>query len=157
MISQTAEYALRAMVFLAMSEPEPRTNEQIAETTRVPAGYLSKVMQSLGRAGLVKSRRGIGGGFVLSRSPARISILEVVNAVDPVKRIESCPLDLPTHGSHLCALHKRLDDAANQVEKAFAATTLAEILKKPTRSIPLTEKGSSRVPGGRGKPRDTSK
>lgn len=139
MISQTAEYALRAMVYLAMNSDEPQITEKIAAGTKVPSGYLSKVLQSLSRAGLVKSQRGLGGGFVLKNQPDSITILEIVNAVDPIKRIESCPLDLASHGVVLCALHKRLDDATQMVENAFQETTLKEILAKPTKSIPLCE------------------
>ena len=62
MISQTVEYALRAMVHLAREAPGARTTDQVARTTRVPRAYLSKVLQSLRRAGLVRSQRGIGGG-----------------------------------------------------------------------------------------------
>ena len=139
MISQTAEYALRAMVFLAMNKDEPQITEKIAAVTKVPPGYLSKVLQSLSRAGLVKSQRGLGGGFVLSGEPSSITILEIVNSVDPIKRIESCPLDLDTHGIVLCALHKRLDEAISLVENAFRSTTLEEILAKPTKSTPLCD------------------
>jgi Rrf2 family transcriptional regulator, nitric oxide-sensitive transcriptional repressor len=137
MLSQTVEYALRAAVYLADQAPEPRTNEQIAAVTRVPQAYLSKVMQSLARASLVKSQRGVHGGFLLSRPSDRITILEVVNAVDPIQRIKTCPLELPGHGVNLCPLHRRLDNALATVEEAFQATTLAEILNEPTQSVPL--------------------
>ena len=111
MLSQTAEYALRAMVYLAMNSDSPQVTERIAIGTKVPASYLSKVLQSLSRAGLVNSQRGLGGGFTLSQPPQSTTILEIINAVDPIKRIETCPLDLKTHGVVLCALHKRLDEA----------------------------------------------
>ena len=65
MISRTVEYALRAVVHLADRAPESRSTDQIAEATRVPKAYLSKVLQNLGRAGVVRSRRGIGGGTTL--------------------------------------------------------------------------------------------
>ena len=73
MISQTAEYALRAIVYLAGQEL-PQTTQQIAATTRVPAGYLSKVLQALARGGLVHSQRGLHGGFTLAAGlvPLRI-------------------------------------------------------------------------------------
>ena len=71
MISQTAEYALRAIVYLADQGGVARTTSEIAETTQVPAGYLAKVMQSLCRAGLVKSQRGLNGGFKLAHDPRR--------------------------------------------------------------------------------------
>jgi Rrf2 family protein len=134
--SQTVEYALRAAVYLA-SETEGRTTDQIAETTLVPRAYLSKVLQRLGRAGLVESHRGIGGGLALTRPPSEITILDVINAVEPMQRIRSCPLGLAAHGVNLCPLHARLDDAMAQVEQAFASSTLADILNQPTRSRPL--------------------
>ena len=94
MISQTAEYALRAIVMLGSNPGSPRTTQQIAEETRVPCGYLSKVLQALGRAGLVEGQRGLYGGFVMSRSLDELTILDVINAVDPLKRINRCPLGL---------------------------------------------------------------
>ena len=137
LFSQTAEYALRAAVHLAAVEGEPQTNQQIADATRVPAGYLSKVLQALSRAGLVKGQRGLGGGFVLSRSPKEITALEIVNAVDPIIRITECPLGLEEHGTNLCPLHRTLDDAAASVEKALGTASLADILMTPGQSRPL--------------------
>jgi Rrf2 family protein len=139
MISQTAEYALRAVVFLAMNPGNAFTTVQISLTTRVPAAYLSKVLQSLVRARLVQSQRGVGGGFALSKPPEDINILEVLNAVDPIQRIRTCPLGISAHGVNLCALHKRLDDATAIIEKQFADTTIATILNRPTSSIPLCD------------------
>jgi Rrf2 family protein len=137
MLSQTVEYALRAAVYLADQGPHARTTEQIAEITRVPQAYLSKVMQGLARAGIVTSQRGIHGGFLLVKRPEELTILEVVNAVDPIQRIRTCPLGLPGHGVNLCPLHRRLDQALASVEQAFGSTTLAEVLAEPTASIPL--------------------
>jgi Rrf2 family nitric oxide-sensitive transcriptional repressor len=139
MLSQTVEYALRAAVYLAGQAPEPRTTEEIAAVTRVPKAYLSKVLQNLGRAGLVHSQRGIGGGITLARRPEDLTILEVVDAVEPIGRIRRCPLGLEAHGVRLCPLHRRLDDALAMVEEAFQATTLAEVLADPNPSVPLCE------------------
>lgn len=137
MFSQTVEYALRAMVHLAAEAPAARTTDQIAKATLVPRAYLSKVLQSLIRSGLVHSQRGLGGGMSLDRPADKLTILEVVNAVEPVQRIRTCPLGLAAHGVHLCPLHSRLDRAMASVEHAFAGTTLAEILAEESRSIPL--------------------
>ena len=130
MISQTAEYALRAIVYLA-DQGEARTTTEIAKATQVPAGYLAKVMQSLGRAGLVKSQRGLNGGFTLARDPSGVSVLAVINAVDPIRRYAECPLGIASHGRQLCPLHRRLDEAAAMVEKAFGNTKVAELLAVP--------------------------
>lgn len=139
MFSQTTKYALRAVVWLAAHHNQPQTTLEIAAHTRVPAGYLSKVLQALGRASLVNSQRGLHGGFTLTRPPHRISVLEVMNAVDPIERIETCPLGLKSHGKTLCALHKRLDDAIAHIEKAFSQSTIAELLEEPATSHPLRE------------------
>jgi Rrf2 family protein len=139
MFSQTVEYALRAVVHLADQAPSARTTDQIAEVTRVPKAYLSKVLQGLCHAGVVRSKRGLGGGMVLTKSPAELTILEVVNAVEPIGRIRECPLGLAAHGVRLCPLHRRLDNALALVENAFAQTTLAEVLAEPSRSRPLCQ------------------
>lgn len=138
MISQSAEYALRAAVCLASHPAERLSTARVAEETKVPAGYLAKVLQALARAGLVTSIPGRAGGFVLAREPAAITVLDVVNAVEPVRRIDSCPLGRKSHTS-LCPLHRRLDEAAATVEKAFADTSLAEILSDPSSVRPLCE------------------
>jgi len=135
--SQTVEYALRAVVHLASQMPVACTTDQVAEATRVPRAYLSKVLQALVRGRVVQSQRGLGGGMTLARSPEELTILAVVNAVEPIERIRTCPLGLAAHGVHLCPLHRRLDNAMASVEEAFAATTLAEVLAEPTTSVPL--------------------
>ena len=128
MISRTAEYALRAVVALGSNPEGPRTTQQIAQETRVPSGYLAKVLQALSRSGLVVSQRGQSGGFVLSRPLEQLTILDVINAVDPLKRIERCPLGLDGHGDHLCPLHQRLDQGIAQLEALFGAITIGQLL-----------------------------
>jgi Rrf2 family protein len=139
MFSQTVEYALRAVVHLAYVAPEGRTVEQIAVATKVPQAYLAKVLQQLAHAGVVRSQRGVKGGMSLAHKPEDLTILTVVSAVDPIKRIRTCPLGLKSHGVNLCPLHSRMDRALATVEEAFAATTLAEVIAEPTQSPPLCE------------------
>jgi Rrf2 family transcriptional regulator, nitric oxide-sensitive transcriptional repressor len=138
MFSQTVEYALRAVVYLASQKGEPRTVQQIAAVTRVPPDYLSKVLQGLGRAEVVHSQRGLGGGFTLAVPPAQLTVFDVVQAVDPLQRIKNCPLGLKGH-VNLCPLHRRLDHALGMVEKALRDSTIAELLAEPDprRGIPI--------------------
>jgi Rrf2 family protein len=138
MFSQKVEYALRAVVYLA-GQDGPCTTDQIAEATKVPRAYLSKVIQDLVHAELLQSQRGAGGGVSLLISAKKLTILQVVNAVEPLQRIKTCPLGLASHGEHLCPLHARMDKALASVEKAFASTTLAEVLAEPSSSIPLCD------------------
>jgi Rrf2 family protein len=144
MISQTAEYALRAVVWLASRPDEAFTAQALAAHIHVPAGYLAKVMHSLVRARLLVSQRGRNGGFRLRGKAAGISVLDIVDAVDPIRRIRSCPLGLATHGLRLCPLHRRLDEAIAMVRKAFGGATVAELLAESSSSPLLCERRSRR-------------
>lgn len=126
MVSQTAEYALRAVAWLAV-HPGLATAEAIAEQTRVPARYMAKVLGTLARAGIVAGRRGVGGGFRLARDPAQLTLLDVVAAVEPIQRITTCPLGLPLHQGELCRLHARLDAALAALERELAGATIEQL------------------------------
>ena len=121
---------MRAVLALAASGGRSMTTQQIADTMRVPRSYLSKVLQSLVHAKLVVSKRGLTGGFMLARKPEDLNLLEIHEAVSPFERIESCPLDLEGHGSELCPLHRRVDEAMGLVQEAFSNTSLAEVLSE---------------------------
>lgn len=138
-ISQTAEYALRAVVWLAQRPGEPQTTRQLAAGTHVSSSYLPKVLQPLGRAEIISSQRGIKGGYSLSRRPEDLSVLEVVSCVDPIKRINVCPLGIPSHNGTLCPLHKMLDDAIAATELRFSEVTIANLLRQETGATPLCD------------------
>ena len=137
LISRTSEYALRAVLWLVQDPGRSQTTRQIARATRTPPDYTSKVLQLLAKAGVVRSQRGLGGGFQLVRVPADITVLEVINAVDPLERIHTCPLGLKAHGKNLCPLHCGMNDVAEQMEATFAKTKLADLLDGDATSIPL--------------------
>jgi Rrf2 family transcriptional regulator, nitric oxide-sensitive transcriptional repressor len=139
MISQTSEYALRAVVFLAQHPDKPSTTAEIAKWTKVPEHYLSKVMLALAKHEVVYSKKGLHGGYVLAHEPESLPLLNVINAVDPIKPIKSCPLKLKTHGTNLCRLHKKVNDTISMMEDMFRTSTIATILNEPTQSIPLCE------------------
>jgi Rrf2 family transcriptional regulator, nitric oxide-sensitive transcriptional repressor len=135
MISQSVEYALRAVVSLARWHDQPRTARQLADETRVSSTYLSKIMAGLVRSELVSSQRGPGGGFVLRCDPAEMTVWDVVEAVEPFPRIRRCPLE--QHGSQLCPLHRRLDEALASAERAFRSSRIADLLLGIDGSTPL--------------------
>lgn len=139
MISQTAEYAMRAVVFLAERPETAFPIPKIAEATQVPAQYLAKVMQDLARQGVVVSRRGVKGGYALVRAAHDVTLLEIVQAVDPIRRITTCPLGLKAHERQLCSLHARIDRACAQFEDAFGDTTLGALLEEA--ALPPAEGG----------------
>lgn len=128
MFSQTTEYALRASVALATARTPQLTTAQIAEETQVPIGYLSKVLQGLVRAGIVNATRGAAGGYRLASDAHELRVLDVVNAVEPLRRIDICPLGLPEHEGELCPLHREIDAAVAHIECAFGSKTLADMI-----------------------------
>lgn len=139
MFSLTAEYALRAMACLALAPGRLVPTPNLAGQTKVPPNYLAKVLRLLAAAELITGRRGVGGGYKLARPASEISLLEVVRAVTQVERIRSCPLGLPTHGTHLCPLHRKVDEAAASVIDLYGRTMLADLLSDPNRPRPLCE------------------
>lgn len=140
-VSQTAEYALRAVVWLAQNPGVPQTTQQLAVGTQVSVSYLPKVLQPLGRAGILTSQRGINGGYSLDRDPEELAVLEIINCVDPVQRIKRCPLKIATHAGGLCPLHRMLDDSIADLETRFSTTTIAGLLRENNSRKPLCEEG----------------
>ncbi len=136
LLSDASEYALRAVIWLAQGGAEPKKVRDIAEATRSAPGYLVKVLQGLAKAGILSAQRGTRGGFALIRDPAALSLLEVIDAVDPLKRIQCCPLGLTGHGQHLCPLHERIDKALAAVEVGFRESTIKDLLNDPDRVGP---------------------
>lgn len=134
LLSDAAEYALRAMVFLAQEPSAAWKVRKIAEHTRSTPGYLVKVLQQLARADLVSAQRGIHGGYTLLIAPERVSMADVINAVDPIERFESCPLGLAAHGRKLCPMHCRIDEALAQIERTFSSITIADLIRKTSTS-----------------------
>lgn len=124
MFSQTVEYALRAMVQLAADSSGAATTKDIAAKAKVPSAYLAKVLQSMRRGGLIHSRRGVGGGVTLAKPAAKITLLDVIDAVEPLKR---------TPGKKVPAaaqLQNAMDTAVDQLRSTFDSKTLADMLPK---------------------------
>ncbi len=129
MISQTSEYALRAAVYLAARNSEnPASAIEISEATRVPVGYLQKILRMLAKHSILTAHRGTNGGFNLAKLPTAISVMDVLRASDTViSRIENCPLGIKGHTS-LCSLHRLLDREIARSENTFASTSIADLL-----------------------------
>lgn len=84
-VSTRGDYACRALLSLALREGDesgPTSVRDIAERTGLPQPYLEQILLALKGAGLVRSKRGVGGGYVLARSPEQILLSEILSAVD---------------------------------------------------------------------------
>ena len=141
MLSKTAEYALRAVACMGSQVERPLSANLLAERTKVPRRYLTRVLQDLCNAGLVQSRPGPGGGYELNYGTNELTILDVINTVEPISRIKRCPLGLSSHIS-LCPLHAELDKAYEAMEKAFGDVTIKDLVESASSILPLCEVAS---------------
>lgn len=132
MLSQTAEYALRAMVHLARQEPGPGRvqADDMAERLQVPGNYLSKILHTLARQGLLESSRGPGGGFRLAVPAERLPLARIVEVFDPHLLAEDrrCLLGRDVCSDRApCPAHGRWKEVSETIRKFFSDTTLREL------------------------------
>jgi Rrf2 family protein len=138
--SQTAEYALRAMAWLALRPPDvPSRSRDMSEATQIPLHYLSKILRRLVLAGLLSSRKGQGGGFLLARPAQQIRFQDILTAVDAVPEEEgrcafgwgACGADNP------CPLHESWSQLKDSLEDWAQNTTLNSVKHTPRPPPPL--------------------
>lgn len=82
-LTRRAEYAIRGMLYLAsQTDGHPAMLGEIVRAVEAPRPFMAKILQELAIKGLVKSFRGVGGGFVIARPPAQITLCEIVEAIE---------------------------------------------------------------------------
>ncbi len=126
---QTAEYALRAMTIIA-SQPAgtPVRAKDLVDQTHVPQPYLAKVLRKLVEAGLLRSQRGHGGGFVLARNPLEIRFVDILRAVEVDPAARHCAFGLPRcDAKNPCPLHPFWEALQERYLEWAARTTLADV------------------------------
>ena len=128
MLSTTSEYALLMMVLLTQAEGKPQTCAELSEAGGIPQQYGWKVLGILRRAGMVQGQRGRYGGFELQCDPSTTSMLDVVNVIAPLQRMEDCPLCRETDSSRFCALHAEMDKAMGATVFVLGQRSLSELV-----------------------------
>ena len=125
-LSQTSEYALRALAQLAIvADGKPVRASDLATTTRVPPAYVSKVMRKLVVAGLVSGAKGHHGGFKLARPADQIRFIDVIQAVDPLPTTEPCAFGWGScNSTSPCLLHPAFNGLNARVRQWAEQTTL---------------------------------
>ena len=128
-ITRQADYAVRAMLFLAKLEPTQRAaTSQIAEVQKIPPSFLAKIISQLSIAGLIHTSRGARGGVLLSRPAASISLLEVVEAIDGPISLNECTLtpDICEFSGD-CPMHQIWCETQNDLVKKLRQTTFGQL------------------------------
>jgi Rrf2 family protein len=129
-ITRQADYAMRAVLYLAKLGPERRAaTSQIALAQNIPPSFLAKIVSQLSVAGLLQTSRGARGGVSLARAPGDISILEVVEAIDGPILLNECVADASscTFGDN-CPMRIVFCDAQAELIASLEKTTFEHVL-----------------------------
>lgn len=130
-ITRQADYAMRAVMYLAENGPDRRAaTSQIAEEKHIPPSFLAKIVSQLSVAGLLQTSRGARGGVSLARLPDEISLLEVVEAIDGPILLNECVADSGacTFGDS-CSLRPVFCDAQAELVARLEGTTFGSLLQ----------------------------
>lgn len=132
-LSNTAEYALRAMTMLALEARESAINARdLSGKTRVPVHYLNKIMNRLVDAGLVASAKGHGGGFRLAKLPSRISYLDILKVMGYNFEARQCVFGWDAcRNDRPCPMHDSWSKANDSFVAWARRTTLASLRRTP--------------------------
>ena len=124
-VSTRGDYAARALLSLALHGIErPTSVKEIAERTNLPQPYLEQILLAVKGAGLVRSKRGVGGGYVLARPPQEISLAEILAAVDgPLTRLP----DVHDHCEGHCVLQEVWVGVSEAMGRLLQGHTLADL------------------------------
>jgi len=129
--TKAEEYGLLGVMYLAEKDRYVITPlAEIAEAQDIPEKFLAKIFQSLSRTGIVRSHRGVRGGFSLGKDPAKVSIKEVLEAIQGPYHLMKCITDIRICGKDtFCALRELLIIAEDRLVSTFEKYTLADLGK----------------------------
>lgn len=147
MLSKTSKYALRAVLFLARQPRDARVPaSEVARGLDVPANYLSKILHTLSRAGVVTSERGPRGGYRLARLAKRTTLAEVIGPFDDISPGELCLLGRDRcRDDNPCGAHARWKEVFEPVMDFFRETMVSELLEPELEVVEsLTLEGGTR-------------
>jgi Rrf2 family protein len=131
MLNSSADYALRAVLYMARQAPDRSCSAAaVSAALGVPRNYLGKVLNTLAHAGVLTSVRGPRGGFRLGKPASLLSLRDVVQPFQQLHARRVCLLgDRPCDASQPCDVHIRWQNMAKSVTEFFHETTIAELLR----------------------------
>ncbi|MBI5216576.1 MAG: Rrf2 family transcriptional regulator [Ignavibacteriae bacterium] len=134
--SRQCEYALQAVLFLALKpEGEKTSIKELTQHLDLPYHFAAKILQALSRKGLLSSFKGSLGGFALKKSTDKITLYQIIEAVDGLSFMNGCVLGFDDCGdAHPCALHEhwgRMREELKQLLTTKSVAQLASEMKKP--------------------------
>jgi Rrf2 family iron-sulfur cluster assembly transcriptional regulator len=148
--SRSAEYAIRAFVYLASAPPDQYVMaKQIAADTSIPAHFLAKILQQLARKGFLRSSKGPTGGFCLRQPPAQVSMLDIVDTVDGLQDYQRCVSGFPECNDEApCGLHDSWKPIRSRIIEYLEGTSIADVAasqQQKLRAMQKDKKGGRRA------------
>lgn len=136
--SRGCEYALRALSFAATTNGEGRFKaREICERTGIPESYARKMFLALVHRGLLRAIRGPGGGYALTRPPGRITLLDIIQAIDGRDTFDHCVMGLETcESANPCPLHETWVRAKERLLAQLCQRTLEDLLTASAPGVP---------------------
>lgn len=129
--SKGCEYAIRALMVVAPTDSEKRFQaKKVCKKARIPESFTRKIFQDLVAAGFLEAVRGPGGGYSLVYSPAEISLLEIIEAVDGKDTFDHCIMGLPAcQSTKPCPLHETWSKAKQELVERLESKTLEDLIE----------------------------
>ena len=131
-LTTKGRYAVTAMLDLALHyEKGAVTLADIAQRQGISLSYLEQLFARLRRSGLVDSVRGPGGGYNLAMGPAKISVAEIVIAINENIDARRCAGEKNCHGDEVCLTHQLWEDLSERIHEFLSGITLADLVSRP--------------------------
>ena len=130
-ITRQADYAVRAVLYLANNGEERSATSQVAQEQNIPPSFLAKIISQLSIAGLLHTSRGARGGVTLARQPDEISLLEVIEAIDGPIQLNECAGENGTcNFDSDCPLRPVWCEAQEDLVNRLKGTNFAQLMEK---------------------------
>lgn len=131
MLSNSAKYALKAVLFLALHthEDHKMVVKDIFGRINVPQSYLAKLLQELSRHGIISSARGPKGGFYVNEENKKLPLIKVIDVIDGEERLRSCMLSInECDNENPCVLHNLVGNANTYFIRNLEETTIEDLI-----------------------------
>ena len=130
LITRDTDYALRALSFIAEQDEKIVTVSELVKELKIPRPFLRKILQLLNKKGVLKSHRGIGGGFLLTKPADKIFLVDLMEIFQGPFSLNECLFKkIICPNMNKCALRKRIDKIEEQVALELETVSIASLMK----------------------------
>lgn len=135
--SKKCEYGLQSILFMAAKEIDcVCSSDDIARQLKIPKEFVSKILQSLTESGIVASKKGKSGGFMLAKSPSKIRLIDVVEAIDGLEIFNKCVLGFPgCSEENPCPVHNTWGKIRSKTYDMLSNETIDKLKQKTKKKL----------------------